>query len=119
MLIHPSANFVPGQFASLVGEVDVLYLGVGALGKQSEEFQERYWAETVGMVKPKVVVPIHWDDFGVPLEEGLRDLPEPFDDVGATRELIKLKSEGAEFVVRWPQALDTVEPFELVGQSRH
>ena len=35
----------------------------------------RYVERLVGLLSPKVVVPIHWDSFFSPLEDGVRRLP--------------------------------------------
>jgi hypothetical protein len=50
-------NYVPGKFADL--KVDVLYLGIGVLGKQSDAFREAYWREAVEVMRPGTVIPIH------------------------------------------------------------
>lgn len=80
ILIKPSANFGPRPDSAdsrdpLEGvRADVVFLGVGSLGKQSVAFRKAYYAYTVGEVRPKLVIPIHWDDFFEPLSE---KLPEP------------------------------------------
>ena len=80
--VHASANFVPGALAC--HSADVVYLGIGAAGKQTEQWRERYWRETVGALGPRKVRPIHWDAFWRPLSKPLKLLPKLFDDVGAT-----------------------------------
>lgn len=80
--VHASANFVPGALAGY--RADVVYLGVGEAGKQTEEWRERYWHETVGALEPRAVRPIHWDAFWRPLSKPLKLLPKLFDDLGAT-----------------------------------
>ncbi|MEV6646306.1 MBL fold metallo-hydrolase [Amycolatopsis sp. NPDC051371] len=82
VLVHASANFVPGALAGY--SADVVYLGAGAAGKQTEEWRERYWRETVGTLTPRVVRPIHWDAFWRPLSKPLKLLPKMFDDLGTT-----------------------------------
>ncbi|MEV7036850.1 MBL fold metallo-hydrolase [Amycolatopsis sp. NPDC051061] len=82
VLVHASANFVPGALAGY--DADVVYLGAGAAGKQTEEWREEYWRETVGALNPRVVRPIHWDAFWRPLSKPLKLLPKMFDDLGAT-----------------------------------
>ena len=73
LLIHPSANFVPGKFDGL--DVDVLYLATGALGAQPRRFQDDYWRHVVEATRPGLIVPIHWDNFFVSLDRRLRPLP--------------------------------------------
>ncbi len=82
VVVHASANFVPGALDGY--SADVVYLGAGAAGKQTEEWRERYWRETVGALEPHKVRPIHWDAFWRPLSKPLKLLPKVFDDLGTT-----------------------------------
>lgn len=47
---------------------DTVYLGVGALGKQSEEFRDEHWHHLVTLTGAPRVVPIHWDDFATTVD---------------------------------------------------
>jgi L-ascorbate metabolism protein UlaG (beta-lactamase superfamily) len=78
-LVHPSANFVEGMYEGV--RADVIFLSVGTLGKQSSEFINTYWNEAVVKTGATLVVPIHWDDFTIPVTDPLRLTPRPFDDV--------------------------------------
>jgi len=91
LLIHPSANFRAGMFNDV--RADVVFLGVGTLGRRSDEFAEAYWREVVVATRAPVVIPIHWDDFTVPLDEPLRPMPAPADNFerGLTR-ILRLAS---------------------------
>jgi L-ascorbate metabolism protein UlaG (beta-lactamase superfamily) len=82
VVVHASANFVPGALAGY--RADVVYLGVGQAGKQTEEWRERYWRETAGAVGARTVRPVHWDAFWRPLSKPLKLLPAVFDDLGTT-----------------------------------
>lgn len=82
VVVHPSANFIPGALAGY--SADVVYLGAGAAGKQTEEWRERYWRETVGALGPRIVRPVHWDAFWRPLSKPLKLLPKVFDDLDKT-----------------------------------
>jgi L-ascorbate metabolism protein UlaG (beta-lactamase superfamily) len=92
MLIQGSAGYVEG---ALTGQqAEVVYLGVGQLGLQSEQYMVDYWTETVRSVGARRVVLIHWDDFFRPLTEPLRALPYAGDDLDATvRVLGRLAAE--------------------------
>jgi L-ascorbate metabolism protein UlaG (beta-lactamase superfamily) len=57
ILIHASANFAPGIYKDT--RADVVFLGIGGLGKQSNEFADNYWREVVQATGAKLVVPIH------------------------------------------------------------
>lgn len=67
-IIQPSAGFVPGQTRGI--ETELVFLGVGGLGKLKEAEVEAYWTELVVHTRAKRVAMIHWDDFTQPL---LRD----------------------------------------------
>ena len=89
LLIQGSAGFVEGALAGQRAEV--VYLGVGQLGLQSDEYMTNYWNEVVRAVGARRVVLIHWDDFFRPLTEPLRALPYAGDDLDETmRVLAKL-----------------------------
>lgn len=82
MLVLGSAGFVP---AGLAGQrAETVFLGVGSAGRQSPEYLSQWWDESVKRVGAKRVIPIHWDDFGRPLDEPLVAFPYLIDDVGAT-----------------------------------
>ncbi|MFJ8914676.1 MBL fold metallo-hydrolase [Amycolatopsis sp. NPDC102389] len=109
MLVHPSANFVPDKFDGL--DVDVLYLGVGVLGAQSARFQNDYWHHTVEAVRPGLVIPVHWDHFGRPLDEKSRPMPRILDKFAETRELLARKSAESGIPVRFQEPYETITPF--------
>jgi L-ascorbate metabolism protein UlaG (beta-lactamase superfamily) len=82
LLVQGSAGYVPG---SLQGRrADVVYLGLGQLGLQSQDYVVEYWNETVRAVGARTVIGIHWDDFFRPLSEPLRALPYATDDLDVT-----------------------------------
>ena len=81
-LIQGSAGYVPGALAGQRAEV--VYLGVGQLGLQPDEYLRTYWAETVETVGARRVVLIHFDDFFRPLDQPLRALPYAGDDLDVT-----------------------------------
>jgi L-ascorbate metabolism protein UlaG (beta-lactamase superfamily) len=61
-----------------------VFLGTGSVGKQARDYRAQWWAESVSAVQAKRVIPIHWDDFGEPLDRPLVAFPYLVDDVGAT-----------------------------------
>lgn len=86
LLVVGSAGFVPG---ALRGQrADVVYLGVGQLGLQSERYIAEYWDEAVRAVGATRVVLIHWDDFFRPLHEPLRALPYAGDDLDVSMRVL-------------------------------
>lgn len=84
VLVKPSANWVDGALDDV--RADVLFLGTATLGQQDHAFRDAFYAEAVAAVQPGLVVPIHWDDFFLPLSEDLvpldsGDLVASFDDL--------------------------------------
>jgi L-ascorbate metabolism protein UlaG (beta-lactamase superfamily) len=64
ILHHGSAGFVPGMYAGV--RSDVVLLGITGRGDTRE-----YLAQVPLQVRARTLVPIHFDDFFQPLEEGL------------------------------------------------
>lgn len=77
ILVHPSANFTPDAYAKV--SVQVVFLGVGRLGKLSQEDITTYWRQVGGAVGASTVVPVHWDNFMRPINKPLKPLPWPLD----------------------------------------
>lgn len=65
-LILGSAGFVEGALEGF--KADVVFLGVGGLGSQTDAYRDAYWRETVGRAGPTRVIPIHWDSLTGPIE---------------------------------------------------
>ena len=74
-VIRPSFNYIPGQLDDVRG--DVLFLGVAGLAKADGETERRFFAETVDKVHPRVVIPLHWDNFFSPLTKPVRGMIRP------------------------------------------
>ncbi len=86
ILVKASTGFIPDQFKNL--QVDTLFLGIAQLSRQSNDYQRHYLAETLQTLKPKVVIPIHWDDFFQPLSQPLQFLPRLADDTPKSLNLL-------------------------------
>ena len=87
-----SAGAVRGALAGQ--QADVVYLGVGQLGLQPEQYLLDYWTQTVRAVGATRVLLIHWDDFFRPLHKPLRALPYAGDDLDVSmRVLTRLVDE--------------------------
>jgi len=86
LLVVGSAGYVPGALAGQ--RADVVYLGVGQLGVQPEQYLIDYWTEAVRTVGARRVVLIHWDDFFRPLHKPLRALPYAGDDLDVTMRVL-------------------------------
>lgn len=80
ILVKPSANYIPGALDNV--RADVLFLSTGNLGRQNLAFRNAYYNETVAKVRPRLVIPIHWDNFFKKLSNELEatgDTPDAFD----------------------------------------
>jgi L-ascorbate metabolism protein UlaG (beta-lactamase superfamily) len=97
ILVSPSSNYAEGALDKV--RADVLFLGTGSLGNQTRDFQDAYYDHTVGKVHPKLVIPIHWDNFFRPLDEHLEPLARPLDDAPAAFDFLlkRLQADKIEF----------------------
>lgn len=109
ILVQGSAGYRPGALQGV--KADVVYLGIALMGRQDEAFRQGYWREVVQGVGARRVIPIHWDDFFVPLDRPLVALPRLSDDVTASLEyLLAREAEGGP-EVRMPVAWVVSDPF--------
>lgn len=109
LLIQGSAGFVPG---ALDGQrADVVYLGVGQLGPQPEDYVTRYWEQTVTTVGAGRVVLIHWDDFFRPLSQPIRALPFAADDLDATMRILSRLAERDGVRLHLPTVWQRADPW--------
>jgi hypothetical protein len=69
MLIKPSDNWLEGALDNV--RADVLFLGTATMGNQSPAFRDELYNQTVGKVHPHLLIPVHWNDFTVPLSNHL------------------------------------------------
>ncbi|MFT4251507.1 MAG: MBL fold metallo-hydrolase [Caulobacter sp.] len=83
VLIHPSATAAETLYCGR--SADVVFLGVGQMNRKSWNYIDAYFRRTLDQTGADLVIPIHWDNFGRSLDEGLRPLPFPLDNVGKTR----------------------------------
>jgi L-ascorbate metabolism protein UlaG (beta-lactamase superfamily) len=67
ILIRPSFNYIEGQLNGY--QCDVLFLGIFGLGKADRQTETIFFHETVEKVRPALIVPLHWDNFFVPLDK--------------------------------------------------
>ncbi|OFB37502.1 MBL fold metallo-hydrolase [Mycolicibacterium sp. (ex Dasyatis americana)] len=109
LLIVGSAGAVPGALAGQRAEV--VYLGVGQLGLQSERYFENYWAETVRTVGARRVVLIHWDDFFRPLHKPLRALPFAGDDLDVSMRVLTRLAERDGVSLHLPTLWERADPW--------
>lgn len=115
LLVHASAGYVPGALAGR--SADVVYLGVGTLGKLGASFRAVFWDEVVATTGARRVVPVHWDDMWRPLDGPLLPMRYAMDDFGVTLDFLteRGRSEGVDIAV--PVAWRNTAP--LAGLPEH
>lgn len=108
VLLHASANWRPGALHG--HRADVVYLGIGELGKQSDQFVTAYWNDVVRATGARRVILIHWDDFFTPLDRPLRPMPYVLDDMHATMSRVLPLAHGDGVDVLLPVAWQPTQP---------
>ncbi len=109
MLVHGSAGFVDGFLRDR--RADVVFLGIGALGTKDAAYQQTYWQQVVRAVGAKRVVPIHWDDFFVPLDRPLVPLPAPLDDMQNSMAFLIERGRQDSVDIRLAPAWTKIDPW--------
>ncbi|MGX9788398.1 MBL fold metallo-hydrolase [Mycobacterium sp. MMS18-G62] len=109
LLIVGSAGFIRGALAEQ--QADVVYLGVGQLGLQPEQYLIDYWTETVRTVGARRVVLIHWDDFFRPLHAPLRALPYAGDDLDVSMRVLTRLAEQDGISLHLPTLWHHADPW--------
>jgi L-ascorbate metabolism protein UlaG (beta-lactamase superfamily) len=94
---------------------DVVFLGIGGLGSQSDEYMESYWRETVDRTRPQRIIPIHWDSLTARVEGPFRGSvrAEGIVGRGGERTLAFLKAKQAANPGLAFQTLPRYEPVVL------
>jgi len=110
ILLHASANWVPGALRD--HRADVVYLGVGELGKQPEQFVTSYWNEVVRATGARRAILIHWDDFFTSLDRPLRPMPYALDDLHATMNRLRPLAEADGVEILLPVAWQRTQPLD-------
>ncbi len=59
LLIHSSAGWKENTLDGI--QADIVFLGVGGLGAQTEAYQQEYFRQVVDKVNPHELILIHWD----------------------------------------------------------
>jgi L-ascorbate metabolism protein UlaG (beta-lactamase superfamily) len=105
ILVQGSAGFVPGALNGR--KADVVYLGIGGMGARGEAYRDAYWQEIVRNVGAKRVVPIHWDNFFIPLGDG----PVPNSDFYRSMEFLQARGKADGVDIRLAPAWKPADPF--------
>ncbi|MTD13744.1 MBL fold metallo-hydrolase [Nakamurella sp. YIM 132087] len=105
VLVHGSAGAVPDGLEGYLAEL--LYLGIGAIGRKREEWREDYWAATAGAVGARVVRPVHWDRFWRPLDGPVKRLPSIVDRVDVSLETMARLAARTDVDLALPRVLES------------
>jgi L-ascorbate metabolism protein UlaG (beta-lactamase superfamily) len=109
LLVQGSAGFLEGALRDQ--HADVVFLGIGGLGGQDDGYRDAYWREVVQTVGARRVIPIHWDDFTLPLDEPLLPMPRLVDDFDTSMKFL-LQQAGEEGVdLKLLRTWAQVDPF--------
>ena len=72
-IIRPSFNYVEHQLDGY--QCDVLFLGVAGLAKADQAMEQQFFKETVEKTSPKLIIPLHWDNFFSRLDKPATGMP--------------------------------------------
>ncbi|MGQ3073165.1 MAG: MBL fold metallo-hydrolase [Ferrovibrionaceae bacterium] len=109
MVVNASAGFMPGALKDV--RADVVFLGIGTLGRESSDYQENYWREVVAAIQARRVIPVHWDNFTIPLDRPMVPLPRQFDDLDVTMAFLTRHGARDNVDIRLPVVWQPFDPF--------
>ncbi len=109
LLITGTAGFVPGALQGV--KADVVLLGIGTLGNQSEAYRDTLWNEVIATTQPKRIIPIHWDDFWISSDGPMQALPLPLDHVDVSLNYLQRRSQEAKLDLRLPLEWKAMDVF--------
>lgn len=117
ILIHASANVLPGMYKGV--RADVVYLAIGGLAGQTDAAVQSYWHEVVTQTGAQLVVPIHWDDFLRPLDQPQKMLPRLMDNIPKTLATIDALADREHRAIRYMPVIDPVDlQAAVAGEAR-
>jgi len=116
LLITGTAGFVPGALQGI--KADVVMLGIGTLGNQSEAYRDTLWNEVIAATQPKRIIPIHWDDFWISSDGPMQALPPPLDHVDVSLNYLQQRTQEAKIDLRLPLEWKAMDVFaDLAAQQ--
>lgn len=85
-------------------DADIQFLAIAGIELMDDSYNQKYQKWVVDVVNPEVIVPIHWDDFTVPLENGLKTTNLLVNlkfgsDLGKAFEIIESNNRNREIIV--------------------
>lgn len=112
MLVQGSAGFVKDGLKGR--KADVVFLGTGQLGRQSDDYCDKYWNEVVTTVGARRVIPIHWDDFWKPLDQPLVPFPWYADNFDKSMRYLLERGSNEGVEVKLLPAWKAIDPFSTL-----
>ena len=103
ILIRPSFNYIKGQLDGI--QADVLFLGIAGLGKADPDMEKAFFSETVEKTGANLVIPVHWDNFFLPLEEPIEGMPpvQEKTDVSFYKVAQYCEAHDVNFLIQYPR----------------
>ena len=97
-MIRPSCNFIPDALKGF--RADVFFYSIAQMSKLNAAQREECYRQTVGFVRPRLVIPVHWDDFFLPLSEAAKGMCV-FDRPGEAMQYMigRLRQDGIDFKI--------------------
>ena len=107
-MIRPSFNYIEGQMDGY--KADVLFLGVAGLAKADAATEEKFFAETAAKLEPKLIIPVHWDNFFSPLDKPVTGMPPLIEHTEAVFHKLAMYCEanGIDLLIQIPRTSITV-----------
>lgn len=68
--IQGSAGFKENSIKNF--DADILFFAIAGLEVMDDTYNQNYQQHVIDATNPEVIIPIHWDDFTVPLHRGLK-----------------------------------------------
>lgn len=109
VLITGSAGFMPGALKGV--KADVVMMGIGTLGNQSEIYRDTLWNEVIATTQPRRIIPIHWDDFWIPSDGPMQAMPPPLDHVDVSLNYLQRRAQEAGMDLRLPMEWAAMDVF--------
>ncbi|HEY7751696.1 MAG TPA: hypothetical protein VH917_05340, partial [Ignavibacteriaceae bacterium] len=69
-------NYVKRMLDSF--EAEVVFIGIYGTGTAEQEFREEFYKHTIGKLRPRLIIPLHWDNFFLPVSDELKPLTGSF-----------------------------------------
>ncbi len=85
-LVRPSYNYVKGELDGV--HADVLFAGITRMSKDTPENRTEFFSETIAKVKPKTVIPVHWDSLFSPLYSKPETMPKISNDTATSMSIM-------------------------------